>query len=67
MARKRIVWTETAARQRNSILQYWAEHNQSNSYSLKLLEISDQKTKLIAKNPKMYRFSEHPGTRVASI
>jgi len=27
MARKKIVWTETAARQRNSILQYWAEHN----------------------------------------
>jgi plasmid stabilization system protein ParE len=67
MARKKVVWTETAARQRNSILEYWVEHNKSNTYSLKLLELSNHKTKLIAKNPEMYRKSEYPDTRVASL
>ena len=67
MVNKKVVWTETASRQRNSILQFWVEHNQSNTYSLKLLELSNQKTKSIAKNPKLYRKSEYPDTRVASL
>ncbi|MCB0495655.1 MAG: type II toxin-antitoxin system RelE/ParE family toxin [Cyclobacteriaceae bacterium] len=67
MAIKRIVWTETAARQRNIILQYWVERNKSNNYSLKLLELSNEKVRIIAKRPKMYRLSEFPKTRVASM
>lgn len=67
MAHRRVIWTETAAKQRNSILQYWVKHNKSNSYSIKLLELSNKKTKLIAMNPEMYKLSEYPDTRVASM
>lgn len=67
MADKRIVWTKTAAKQRNQILRYWVQHNKSNVYSLKLLELSNEKAKQISQNPKMYRLSDYPGTRVASM
>lgn len=67
MVNKKVVWTETASRQRNSILRFWFEHNKSNTYALKLLELSNQKTQLIASNPKMYRQSEYANTRVASL
>ena len=64
---RQAVWTEIAARQRKSILEYWAEHNKSNTYSLKLLELSNHKTNMIAKNPELYRKSEYPDTRIASL
>jgi plasmid stabilization system protein ParE len=67
MADKKIVWTETAASQTKSILQYWLEHNKSNSYSLKLLKLSNDKTQQIAQNPRIYRQSEFSDTRVASM
>ncbi len=51
MAKRKIVWTQTAASQRRNILQYWVEHNKSNVYFLKLLKASNSKTELIAKNP----------------
>ena len=67
MAKKRIVWTETAAKQRNSILKFWIKNNQSKAYSLKLLELSNEKTEIIAKNPELYKKSDYPDTRVASM
>ncbi|MFY0652303.1 MAG: type II toxin-antitoxin system RelE/ParE family toxin [Cyclobacteriaceae bacterium] len=67
MADKKIVWTETAANQRNSVLKYWVKRNKSNTYSLKLLKLSNDKTLQIAQNPKIYRQSEFPETRVASM
>ncbi|MEM6525592.1 MAG: type II toxin-antitoxin system RelE/ParE family toxin [Bacteroidota bacterium] len=67
MADKKIIWTNTAARQRRNILQFWVKQNKSNTYSLKLLRLSNEKTKLIAKNPKLFRLSEHPDTHVAAM
>ncbi|MEM9326827.1 MAG: type II toxin-antitoxin system RelE/ParE family toxin [Bacteroidota bacterium] len=67
MADRRIVWTETAAKQRNQILRYWVQRNGSNEYALKLLDSSNQKTERIAKHPMIYREAEHPNTRVASM
>ncbi|MGK7390153.1 MAG: hypothetical protein ACNS60_07370 [Candidatus Cyclobacteriaceae bacterium M2_1C_046] len=55
MAKRKIVWTQTAARQRRNILEYWVDHNKSNSYSLKLLKTSNSKTEIIAKNPELFR------------
>ncbi len=63
----RIVWTETAAKQRNGILRFWVENNKSNTYSIKLLELSNEKVKMISRNPDMYRKSEFPDTRVATM
>jgi plasmid stabilization system protein ParE len=55
VAKRKIIWTQTAANQRRNILTYWANRNKSISYSLKLLKASNSKAELIAKNPKLYR------------
>ncbi|MEP5612993.1 MAG: hypothetical protein ABJP45_12130 [Cyclobacteriaceae bacterium] len=67
MAKKKVIWTTTAATQRNSILKYWVKNNKSSSYSLKLLKLSNQKTEITAKNPELYKLSDHPDTKVASM
>ena len=67
MAQKKIIWTETAARQRRSILEYWLQRNQSPTYSLKLLRLSNEKANLIAENPLIYKTAEFPDTHVAAM
>ncbi len=67
MAQKKIIWTDTAARQRRSILEYWIQRNQSTTYSLKLLRLSNEKANLIADNPLLYKAAEFPNTHVASM
>lgn len=67
MAQKKIIWTETAARQRRSILEYWLQRNQSPTYSLKLLRLSNEKVNLIAENPLIYKTAEFPDTHVAAM
>ena len=67
MAERKIIWTETAARQRRSILEYWLQRNQSPTFSLKLLRLSNEKANLIAENPLIYKAAEFPDTRVAAL
>jgi plasmid stabilization system protein ParE len=67
MAQKKIIWTETAARQRRSILEYWSQRNQSPTYSLKLLRLSNEKANLIAENPLIYKAAEFTDTHVAAM
>ncbi len=67
MAQKKIIWTETAALQRRSILEYWLARNKSPMYSLKLLQFSNDKANQIAQNPLLYKASEFPDTRVAAM
>ena len=43
------------------------QHNQSNAYSLKLFQLSDEKANLIAENPLSYKKSEFPNTHVAAM
>jgi toxin YoeB len=51
MAKRTIVWTETAAKHRRQILKYWAERNQSTTFAVKLIEIIAKHLKVISKNP----------------
>ena len=67
MAERKIIWTETAARQRRSILEYWLQRNQSPTFSLKLLRLSNEKANLIAENPMIYKAAEFPDTHVAAL
>jgi plasmid stabilization system protein ParE len=67
MAQRKIIWTETAAKQRRLILEYWLQRNQSNAYPLRLLHLSDEKAKLIAENPLVYKKAEFPETHVAAM
>lgn len=65
MAQKKIIWTETAALQRRSVLEYWLQQNQSNVYPLKLLKLSNEKANQIAANPMLYKVADFPNTQVA--
>lgn len=67
MAQKKIIWTETAARQRRSVLEYWLQRNQSNEYPLKLLQLSNEKANQIAANPMLYKAADFPNIRVATM
>jgi toxin YoeB len=67
MAQKKVIWTETAARQRRSILEYWVQRNQSSTYSLKLLRLSNEKANQIAEDPLIYKAAEFPDTHVAAM
>ena len=67
MVGRKVIWTETAAKQRRLILEYWLQRNQSATYSLKLLELSNEKAEIIAENPLIYKTSEFPNMRVAAM
>jgi hypothetical protein len=38
MAKKSVIWTETAIKQRREILKYWIVRNKSKAYSEKIIE-----------------------------
>lgn len=67
MAKRKVVWTQTAARQRRGVLEYWFNRNKSNTYSIKLLSLSNEKTNVIAQNPKLFRHADFPETRMAAM
>lgn len=67
MAQRKIIWTETASKQRRSILEYWLRRNQSPSYPIKLLWLSNEKAIQVATNPLIYKAAEFPDTHVAAM
>ena len=44
---KRIIWTNTAKKSRREILQYWIDHNGSDTYSKKLSKLFRNKVALL--------------------
>lgn len=50
MAKKFIVWTETAIQQRRDILKYWTLRNKSTIYAEKLISLIGKRTLIIAEN-----------------
>jgi plasmid stabilization system protein ParE len=67
MAKRKIVWTETAAKQRREILNYWTERNKSTLYAEKLIEITAKHLAVIAKNPKAFKETEMDGVRESAM
>lgn len=67
MAKRSVVWTKLARRQRREVLKYWTNRNHSTAYSEKLVLQILERTKLIAKKPLIYRETNFPNTRVASM
>ncbi|MEN9909445.1 MAG: hypothetical protein RLZZ540_2594 [Bacteroidota bacterium] len=63
MAKKSVVWTETAIKQRREILKYWTIRNKSTTYAEKLIGLINERIKLISQNPeagqtdKSFRYS----------
>jgi plasmid stabilization system protein ParE len=67
MAKRKIVWTETAAKQRREILRYWIERNQNTTYAEKLIEITAKHLKVISRNPEAFKETEMNEVRESAM
>jgi len=67
MVKRKIVWTETAAKQRREILKYWTERNKSTTYAEKLIEITAKHLKVISKNPAAFKETEFDEVRESAM
>jgi plasmid stabilization system protein ParE len=67
MVKRKIVWTETAAKQRREILRYWIERNKSSTYAAKLIGITAKHLKVISKNPEVFKESEIDEVRESAM
>lgn len=47
----RIIWTQTAIRQREKIFEYWNNRNKSNSYSKRINSVLYKKIDFLKSNP----------------
>jgi plasmid stabilization system protein ParE len=67
MAKRTVVWTETAARQRREILKYWVKRNQTTTYAEKLIKLISEQIKVILTNPKLFKKADFPDTHVSAL
>jgi plasmid stabilization system protein ParE len=67
MAKRKIVWTETAVKQRREILKYWTLRNKSTNYAEKLIEISAQHLEVISDNPNAFKATDLDGVRESAM
>lgn len=67
MAKRKIAWTNTAAKQRREILRYWTEKNQSTDYAEKLIEITAKHLNIIAKNPETFKETDFHNVRESAM
>jgi len=67
MAKRTIVWTETAARQRREILRYWVKRNGTTTYAEKLIKLTAEQIRVIQTNPKLFKKANFPNTHVSVL
>lgn len=67
MAKRVVVWTATAIKQRREALKYWTLRTQSTAYAEKLITLIAARTKVILKNPEAFKAADFPQTRVSSL
>ena len=67
MAKRTVVWTETAARQRREVLRYWTKHNDSPNYAEKLIKVTASQIKIILGHPESFKSTTYPGTRESAM
>src|SRR5437016_5329886 len=67
MAKKKIVWTLRARRDRLLILEYWTERNQSPAYSEKLLKLFHSSAEMLTNNPFIGRTTTKKDIRIKVI
>ncbi len=67
MARRVVVWTETASRQRREILKYWTLRNGSPQYAKKLIELIKHRVEIIVENPDAFKLTNFPETRESAL
>jgi len=67
MAKRTVVWTETAVKQRRSILKYWIERTNSTIYAEQLIQLISKKIKVIQTYPESSKLSDYPDTRESAL
>ena len=67
MAKRTVVWTETAARQRREILKNWVKRNGTTTYAEKLIKLTAAQIKVIQDNPKLFKKADFPDTHVSAL
>ena len=67
MAKRKIVWTKTAIKQRRKIFDYWNTRTFSTEYSKKLVAKIQERTNQIALKPELFKKSELPENRVCAM
>jgi len=67
MAKRTVVWTETAAKQRREVLKYWTKHNCSTAYAEKLIKLTANQIKIIINHPESFKLADFPETRESAI
>ena len=64
---KRIVWTNTAAKARREMLEYWITHNGSKTYSKKLSALFRERVDLIKEQNYLGKPTDISGIRVTLV
>jgi plasmid stabilization system protein ParE len=67
VAARKVVWTETASKQRREILSYWTARNGTNTYAKKLIRLTAARIKVILKYPESYKITVFPETRISAM
>ena len=67
MAKRTVVWTATAARQRREVLKYWTKRNSSTTYAEKLIKLTTRQIKIILSHPESFKLTKYPNTRVSAM
>lgn len=67
MAKRSVVWTETAARQRREVLKYWVKHNGSTKFAEKLIKLTAVRIQVILKLPESFKPTTYPETRESAM
>jgi plasmid stabilization system protein ParE len=67
VAKRKIVWTETAVRQRREIFRYWTARNGSSAYAEKLVKLIAVRVKVIRKFPEAFVATRYPKTRISAM
>jgi plasmid stabilization system protein ParE len=67
MAQRKVVWTDTAKRQRRAIFDYWNNRNQSKTYSEKLRKHIQLRIVQIVQHPNSGKETTFSNTRITSL
>ncbi len=67
MARRTVVWTETAARQRREVLRFWLQRNRSNTYPKKLMMEIRDRLAAVCEYPESGFRTPHGDTRMIAM
>jgi plasmid stabilization system protein ParE len=67
MAVRKIIWTETAAKQRREILKYWTSRNGNTTYAIKLIKLTADHLQNIAVYPDGFKESIIPDVHMSAM